>query len=842
MFVRYIHPSISVVIDSHDLHDGACIKRNTTPCPPYNLAPDDMFSAQTGPGMMASAREPTGDSDDIEHIGDPAVLKRLLMEKEQERQQLVANLDLAARLGLGLQQQLEQVEINSYAKLQSLQDQNMMLQSRANQAMELSSQLTGTEDEVNTLTNHNSSLQRELDTCRRDLKVFRKELDGLVEQMTEMGAEVVDAKSKVSSYARRLGEVEQELSTTQEINVNLQVQLESALERQKLSHSNTTQVVKMIQSDLGKVVSESGTIRSTLEELENRQVKCEGKVVEMITNTREYAHLLEEAQDTIHVLRHESDMEGRSWPQGSSSNKKKNSIARSLSTLAQENPELSKGPEDDEELDVEPEQDPEKWNGELETGTNTLGLELGKDEQEQDMDASNDQSWSDNQSMDAAQSEPKQSVVSTPPSSPASYHPMSSSSSTSKQTPANSPRAPALPKITVHPLALPVDSQTQTETIIPIISSQKLSLTAELHQRLEEHSNSLQNTLQPGASRPPWNPSVALENVLTSPNARPGGRSTSQTHMALKVNGSKIGPSGMPSPHMSLSSSTSSLSEAIAGNRARSGASISIASGSGRELDGGIKPQQAISTLSVLQQTPVMAAKAKSMTTNPAAPKKLPGTTAGPQSTVRERTRATTLSGGGDRLVTRRATSDDSAQKSTARNTRAPSLSRSKAPESKVLHSSVSSSALTSSRSTTSAGSTRPQPPPTTAVAFGRQSPARPVGGTGTTNQRPSRSPSTASTSGVLSAVASSGRTTPNLLPRARSSTPPLTSSSPSSNSRTSRPTASSAAKASASAGSRRPSLTPVPPIPELSVPPVPAIPASVTTAIFQSHSVADTA
>ncbi|KAI9231743.1 MAG: hypothetical protein BYD32DRAFT_375676, partial [Podila humilis] len=167
--------------------------------------------------------------------------------------------------------------------------------------MELSSQLTGSEDEVKTLTGHNVSLQRELDSCRKDLKAFRRELDGLVEQMTEMGAEVVDAKSKVNSYSRRLGEVEQELSTTQELNVNLQVQLENALERQKQSHSTTAQVVKLIQSDLGKVVSESGMIRSTLEELENRQVKCEGKVVEMVTNTREYAHLLEEAQDTIHT-------------------------------------------------------------------------------------------------------------------------------------------------------------------------------------------------------------------------------------------------------------------------------------------------------------------------------------------------------------------------------------------------------------------------------------------------------------------------------------------------------------------------------------------------------------
>ncbi|KAG0020533.1 hypothetical protein BGZ81_009297 [Podila clonocystis] len=444
--------------------------------------------------------EPTGE-EDIEQIGDPAVLKRMLMEKEQERQHLVANLDLAARLGLGLQQQLEQVELNSYAKLQSLQDQNMMLQSRASQAMELSSQLTGSEDEVKTLTGHNVSLQRELDSCRKDLKAFRRELDGLVEQMTEMGAEVVDAKSKVNSYSRRLGEVEQELSSTQELNVNLQVQLENALERQKQSHSTTTQVVKLIQSDLGKVVSESGMIRSTLETLENRQVKCEGKVVEMITNTREYAQLLEEAQDTIHTLRHESDMEGRGWPQGSSSSVGKKQIepARKYSTLAQENPELKNDlVEEEEEEDEEEhvEEDPDMWNESV--VANSLDAEL-KEDHEQDHPI--DHSWSDHQSMDAA----PELKESTPPSSPASYR--------SKKTPASSPQAPTK--------AQPVDNQTQTDIIIPKIPPQKLSLSAELHQRLEEHSN-LQSALQ-GSSRPPWNPSVALESIVLGPTQRSPG-------------------------------------------------------------------------------------------------------------------------------------------------------------------------------------------------------------------------------------------------------------------------------------------------------------------------------
>ncbi|ORZ27593.1 hypothetical protein BCR41DRAFT_299604, partial [Lobosporangium transversale] len=179
----------------------------------------------------------------------------------------------------------------------------MILQSRVKQTQALSAHLSGSEEEVHALTSENESLQKELDGCRRELRMFRKELDGLVDQMAEMGTEVMDAKNKVSVYSKRLNEVEQELNSTQELNVDLQEQLRIAMERQKQAQSSTAQVVKNMQSELGKVLSDSGTIRSTLEELENRQEKCEGKVVEMISNTKEYAQLLEEAQTTIQTLR-----------------------------------------------------------------------------------------------------------------------------------------------------------------------------------------------------------------------------------------------------------------------------------------------------------------------------------------------------------------------------------------------------------------------------------------------------------------------------------------------------------------------------------------------------------
>lgn len=117
-------------------------------------------------------------------------------------------------------------------------------------------QLANSEQEVKELRGKNRFLQRELDTCRQELKTFRKDLDQLSEHMTQISAEMFDAKNKVNSYARRLGEVEQELVQTKELNVNLQAQLDNALQKQKQTQSSTTQVVKMIQSDLGRVSAE----------------------------------------------------------------------------------------------------------------------------------------------------------------------------------------------------------------------------------------------------------------------------------------------------------------------------------------------------------------------------------------------------------------------------------------------------------------------------------------------------------------------------------------------------------------------------------------------------------
>ncbi|KAF9193258.1 hypothetical protein BGZ51_003777 [Haplosporangium sp. Z 767] len=480
-------------------------------------------------------------------------------------------LNMAGRFGLELQQSLEvaqRSEQQSYAQIQALQDENLMLQARAHHNIELSSHLTGSEDKVKDLTDENESLQRELDGCRRELNVFRKEFDGLIDQMAQIGTEVVDAKNKAATCSRRLNEVEQELRSSQEMNVNLQEQIKVTLERQKQAQMSTAQTFKSIQTEIGKVITDSGSIRSTLEELENRQDKCEVKVVEMVSNTKEYAHLLEEAQTTIQTMRIESDMEGRGWNHHSPQGRK---ITRQLSTLAMEDPEL----EPSEELD------PDGWNDDepIPAGM-SLGMELGHG-----MAVSNE-GWTDHPEQEA---QSKESSISSPLSTPTCSKPL---------TPAASPQAPVIvqnpepiPTVTSKPVAPKQEREKEQKQQRPTAhipkehtKSSTTSISSELQRRLEKH-NTLQTAMSmTSSSRPPWNPSVSLENMLPTPtqnrsrsssraasvSSRGSSRSVSQVNMrhlgsassSLRNNQGQR-QNTMPSPQGSPPSKSSSSSSSV---------------------------------------------------------------------------------------------------------------------------------------------------------------------------------------------------------------------------------------------------------------------------------------
>uniref|UniRef100_A0A1D1XF22 SWI5-dependent HO expression protein 3 n=1 Tax=Anthurium amnicola TaxID=1678845 RepID=A0A1D1XF22_9ARAE len=266
--------------------------------------------------------EKQGFIDEVNSIDDTEVLRRMLIQKEQEKDHIVNNLDKAARVGLAISNENEelrmkldfatQAEEEAFMKLSALEEENRKLFSKASRSNELASQLAASEEQNKVLREHKVFLQKELEAARRELKRFRKELDNLTGQMNDMAEDMWESRNKVSTYAKKLVDVEQHLSDTQEMNVNLSIQLEKSLSSQKVSSATTTQIVKMIQADLGRVVLENEHLRASINELENRQVKCEGKLSEMMVSAQEYAHLLEEAQDTIHSLsetRLESDIE-----------------------------------------------------------------------------------------------------------------------------------------------------------------------------------------------------------------------------------------------------------------------------------------------------------------------------------------------------------------------------------------------------------------------------------------------------------------------------------------------------------------------------------------------------
>jgi chromosome segregation ATPase len=96
-------------------------------------------------------------------------------------------------------------------------------------------------------------LRYQLSEATRELERFHKEMEGLSVQLNDMAVEMAESQTKVGVYSKRLAEVEHSLATTQEMNVNLQILLEKALNSQKQSNASTNHVVRNIQSDISKV-------------------------------------------------------------------------------------------------------------------------------------------------------------------------------------------------------------------------------------------------------------------------------------------------------------------------------------------------------------------------------------------------------------------------------------------------------------------------------------------------------------------------------------------------------------------------------------------------------------
>lgn len=99
-----------------------------------------------------------------------------------------------------------------------------------------------------------------------------------------------------------IAEIEQDLTATEEVNVNLQVLLERAVKTQKESDVFATQAIRNMYSDLASVVYENNQLQSRLVSIENNQREQKGSVHDIVKRMFEYTQMLEQAQGTIHML------------------------------------------------------------------------------------------------------------------------------------------------------------------------------------------------------------------------------------------------------------------------------------------------------------------------------------------------------------------------------------------------------------------------------------------------------------------------------------------------------------------------------------------------------------
>ncbi|KAF7731573.1 hypothetical protein EC973_009337 [Apophysomyces ossiformis] len=144
-----------------------------------------------------------------------------------------------------------------------------------------------------------SHFLREMEQAREELTRFRTEMSGLAKQMNGIALDIKQSKKRISEDTDRL---EQDLTATQEANVNLQVLLENALKNQKESDVFATQAIRTMHFDLASVVQENNGLQGRLASIESHLREHNGSLHDVVRRIQEYIHMLEQAQGTIHML------------------------------------------------------------------------------------------------------------------------------------------------------------------------------------------------------------------------------------------------------------------------------------------------------------------------------------------------------------------------------------------------------------------------------------------------------------------------------------------------------------------------------------------------------------
>ncbi|KAI7870978.1 hypothetical protein BDF14DRAFT_1878816 [Spinellus fusiger] len=144
----------------------------------------------------------------------------------------------------------------------------------------------------------------EIEKAREQLLHFRNEMDGLAKQMDGIELDLRDSKNRVL-------EIEQDLTNTQEVNVNLHVILERAVTKQKETDVTATRTMRHIHADLASVVHQTNQLQGRLATIATYQKEHQGNATNVVERMREYAEMLEQAQGTIkklHIPRRRSGM------------------------------------------------------------------------------------------------------------------------------------------------------------------------------------------------------------------------------------------------------------------------------------------------------------------------------------------------------------------------------------------------------------------------------------------------------------------------------------------------------------------------------------------------------
>ncbi|ORZ06078.1 hypothetical protein BCR42DRAFT_427665 [Absidia repens] len=136
---------------------------------------------------------------------------------------------------------------------------------------------------------------RDMEKARKQLALFRREMNGLATQINGISDDLYDSRNRVH-------EIEQDLTETQEDNVNLQVLLERAVKSQKESDVFAIQAIRNIHSDLDLVVRENNQLQERLSSIEFIQMEHKGNVHDVVARMREYVYMLEQAQDAIQLM------------------------------------------------------------------------------------------------------------------------------------------------------------------------------------------------------------------------------------------------------------------------------------------------------------------------------------------------------------------------------------------------------------------------------------------------------------------------------------------------------------------------------------------------------------